>query len=697
MKTFYLPSTLFIVLIFGLFGTEAGAQWVRLSGPYGWEFNNFAAGNSTVLAGSISQGVYRSTDNGMHWTEANNGLWCPDITALGVYKQNFLAGAYDGKNNLLFLSSDNANTWAQVNTISPIEQITCFAIKDTVIFAGTYGDGVYRSTDGGYHWVKPNNGGLLHQVVSLAVIDSNIYAGTWGGAVYKSKTQGDTWYQLSIPNYNAYVSSLFILNNKLFMASGSNLFSTIDDGLNWNFISGSLPTSSYWNTVTVVGSKLYYGTNQGLYLSTDDGSNWSNIGLTNAMIEAVTVYGGNLITGTRNVGIFTSQDNGMNWLQTGALNNMMVQALASIDSNLFVGDNGQEGVFISRDNGNSYKEYNNLNHSYVYCMKTKGTDIYAGTGMAGDGGGGIFKSTDLGKNWNRIGLQGYYVSSINYNQSYLFVSSEKGIMRSSNEGATWNQVINGLPSSGASILTVMDTILFASPGTGIFKSTNNGTDWISYGLKDTVITSLLTVGDSLFAGTPYGIFRNISQDTNWVRVGFADKSIAFLELKNRMIFTETIDGLYFSNNNGISWLPISTGFDNISITSFTGNDKYLFAGSWGEGVWKRPLSEIITGITVNKNLLPSNFSLQQNYPNPFNPSTTIEYSLTSQSNIKLILYNMLGQVIQVLKTATESAGYHKVSFTANNLASGIYFYKIIAKSTDGKNEFSSVKKLMLLK
>ncbi|MDP4192992.1 MAG: hypothetical protein Q8858_15610, partial [Bacteroidota bacterium] len=186
MKSFLLQSVLIIAAMIALAGNDSNAQWVRMKGPYGWEFNQFSAGNSIILAGGPSHGIYRSTDNGLHWLEANSGITNTDITSLGLYKQNFLAGVWDGTNTLLYLSTDNANSWAQVNTISPKQSITSFAVKDSIIFLGTYGDGIYSSIDGGFHWKRPANLSLEHPVVSLLVNDKNLYAGTWGGAVYRS-------------------------------------------------------------------------------------------------------------------------------------------------------------------------------------------------------------------------------------------------------------------------------------------------------------------------------------------------------------------------------------------------------------------------------------------------------------------------------------------------------------------------------
>jgi len=70
------------------------------------------------------------------------------------------------------------------------------------------------------------------------------------------------------------------------------------------------------------------------------------------------------------------------------------------------------------------------------------------------------------------------------------------------------------------------------------------------------------------------------------------------------------------------------------------------------------------------------FNLQQNYPNPFNPSTTIEFQLKNSANVKIKVFNMLGQEIETILNGYENAGIHKIIFNGNNLSSGVYFYTL---------------------
>jgi hypothetical protein len=83
--------------------------------------------------------------------------------------------------------------------------------------------------------------------------------------------------------------------------------------------------------------------------------------------------------------------------------------------------------------------------------------------------------------------------------------------------------------------------------------------------------------------------------------------------------------------------------------------------------------------------------LKQNYPNPFNPTTTIGFTLPIESNVKISIYNLIGQKVAEVVNSKFSSGNHSVDFNATNLASGIYLYKIEAGS------FTSVKKMQLMK
>jgi hypothetical protein len=88
---------------------------------------------------------------------------------------------------------------------------------------------------------------------------------------------------------------------------------------------------------------------------------------------------------------------------------------------------------------------------------------------------------------------------------------------------------------------------------------------------------------------------------------------------------------------------------------------------------------------------PDVFVLHQNYPNPFNPTTILSYDLKTDARVKLIVYNLVGQVIQDLVDEYQPAGFYEISFDANQLPAGVYLYKLQV------GEYSSVKRMTLVK
>ena len=105
----------------------------------------------------------------------------------------------------------------------------------------------------------------------------------------------------------------------------------------------------------------------------------------------------------------------------------------------------------------------------------------------------------------------------------------------------------------------------------------------------------------------------------------------------------------------------------------------------------QPTNTSATSINGLENQNPSKFALLQNYPNPFNPSTVIGYEVPETSDVRVEVFNMVGQSVALLVNEQKSAGSHNVSFNAANLPSGIYMYRI---QTAG---FNQSKKMLLIK
>jgi hypothetical protein len=85
---------------------------------------------------------------------------------------------------------------------------------------------------------------------------------------------------------------------------------------------------------------------------------------------------------------------------------------------------------------------------------------------------------------------------------------------------------------------------------------------------------------------------------------------------------------------------------------------------------------VITSNGSKESNIPNEYKLMNNYPNPFNPSTTIKFSLKQKTDVELEIFNSLGESIKKLVDEEKAAGIHEVTFNAENLASGVYFFQL---------------------
>ena len=102
-------------------------------------------------------------------------------------------------------------------------------------------------------------------------------------------------------------------------------------------------------------------------------------------------------------------------------------------------------------------------------------------------------------------------------------------------------------------------------------------------------------------------------------------------------------------------------------------------------------ADVVTGTVIDDNPLLLDYNLYHNYPNPFNPITTITYSIREKGIVSLKVYDALGKEIKVLVHELRMPGEYKVKLNADNLSSGVYFYRMEI------NNFTASKKMLLIK
>ena len=155
------------------------AQWVQTNGPFAGDVKCFAVSGTNLFAGTYSDGIFLSTNNGTSWTEVNSGLTNISVYALAVSGTNLFAGT-DGDG--VFLSTNNGSNW--INSDLTSTYVRALAVSGTNLFAGSWG-GVFLSTNNGTSWTEVNSGLTNKDVRALAVSGTNLFAGTWNSGVWR--------------------------------------------------------------------------------------------------------------------------------------------------------------------------------------------------------------------------------------------------------------------------------------------------------------------------------------------------------------------------------------------------------------------------------------------------------------------------------------------------------------------------------
>jgi hypothetical protein len=299
-------------------------------------------------------------------------------------------------------------------------------------------------------------------------------------------------------------------------------------------------------------------------------------------------------------------------------------------------------------------------------------DFYKGRMMMAHCVNLIARSTDDGLTWSTPGIsviggdQFYFrenlVFTLGFHVTEFVVFPVDYVHLSSDYGNTWNYLgssgIWALPFYGklsSNILSLFpNDKIFANAGDFLYLSTDTCNTW-------TIISTL-----------------NIQSGLCWSS-GSSEGMLIGTEDLGVFLFSDTGDSLG-SRNEGLTNLSIHT----LSLD----NNGYAYAGT-ENGVWRRPLSEIVTLID-NELTHPTEFILEQNYPNPFNPSTVISYQLAVSSDVVLKVFDVLGNEIATLVDEYKPAGRYEVEFEAA-LPSGVYFYQLRA------GELIQTRKMILIK
>ena len=379
-----------------------------------------------------------------------------------------------------------------------------------------------------------------------------------------------------------------------------------------------------------------------------------------------------MLVGTE-AGLFRYMKAGSSWNAVdSALLQMDVSGFADGITGIIAGTLGN-GIFQSSDTGKTWTPTDTgLTDGNVYNLASQGKEVFACTPTSG------FLSTDGGLHWTgmppweaRYPPYGALYRPV-YSPPYLEIACRRllggtrsdGVFLSTDDGHSWTAVNNGFP-----------------PPIPLYE--------VGY----PSIFSLAFAGTSLIAGTDEGLFFSTDVGGQWTASdsGWVPGGVGCFASRGVDVFAGSPNGVFHSSNGGKAWRAVNAGLINPGITALAVSGTDLFAAVFEDGVWMRPLAEMIASAQDELSATQATFRLEQNYPNPFNPTTTIRYAIPRRGSVRITVFNVLGQEVGRLVDGVQDAGYHDVRFDGTRLASGIYFYRILAGG------FSQTKRFVLVR
>ncbi len=511
------------------------AQFHSPYGPFGGYIQCFAESpdGSLVYATTLGGGIFRSRDHGATWEPSWDGVLDTDVRTVAIdpldpeiaYCGTFQAG--------LFRTTDGGDTWAPATNglgsfnLGPTIHLLVCDPTNSDVYCCPLGRGLFRSTNHGDLWVPVGQGTNLPLLLNDLAIDptspSNLLAGDRASGIFRSTDHGATWTDVNqdFSGFTLFVQSLAIAPSdpsRVYCAffahntgSSGGIWTSTDGGVRWSSANNGIP--SYVNcglhSASVrrdIASTVYVSTlastQAGVFRSTDSGASWTREvqGMLDVNVNTVLcsgpapqrVYsGGGFYLG----GVFISLDGGLSWQESNdGLTGQRIYDIVRAGGDLFAAARG--AIFRMRSGETRFTycvdglpEVNSENTVYA----TLSADPFSpSTVVAGNillYRDGVFKTTDSGDHWFVTGTGNPAFNTTKNDVLFdplvpnrLYAGTyNNGIFRSTDGGATFQQINNGLTNSNVSVIgadpVTASTVYAGTGGGGVYKSTNSGDSW----------------------------------------------------------------------------------------------------------------------------------------------------------------------------------------------------------------------------
>ncbi|MFA7420547.1 MAG: T9SS type A sorting domain-containing protein [Melioribacteraceae bacterium] len=651
----------------------------NINGPFGGTFRSVKWDRNGIMFVACDGGLFTSTDNGLTWKPMIKNYYTSDSV-------NSLFIGPDG--NLIFQKGDGVYSTTSDGYQTPLgntNQMSLFGVdlKGQMYFT-KFAEGIYVTSDSGKTFRKirdTNSWGA-----DFIVLKNNKLAYTHGAYIELSTNNGIDWTTQQPVNSDPGIGWSLAADSKgnLFLCTGKEIMRTSDFGNNWSKLTS--PVQYPWSMHINSRDEILVCSQLKLYSSIDSGQNWNDEEINDYVLNYAEDKSGNMYAGTFHH-LYKRDVNKKNWYEyDSGINQARINSITMQNGKLMIMTTKE--IYTSPDMGLTWSktyaaEYGS---SRFYDFKNKDR-VFAYID------GPINYSTDYGSTWTKISPTFPYDALVDIeitNKDEIFAASNRNTLNFSNDfGKTWQTIWKGAETYVFGDLTLdkEENLLF-SYGRDVFKYdkvkqsiTNIG--YFENGVKKIVESQWGTI----YAFNSDGLYIK-TNTLKWNKIYENDRfrlSSTFVINKQNQIIIFNGNEIAISSDLGKNFIRYTFSEYLLNPISFYANDAGdYFIGTQEGGLYKAT-------IPTQKVELPAQYRLAQNYPNPFNGQTYIELSLPKQAQVKVVVFNLLGQEIEVLKNETLPLGNYKLAWDSKKLASGVYLYKIQTP------EFVETKKMILMK
>ncbi|TAL70472.1 MAG: T9SS type A sorting domain-containing protein [Bacteroidetes bacterium] len=548
--------------------SDAGKNWNKIIIDTSKSLKSiFFSNNNTGFIVGSSGIIIKTTDKGISWVKKNEGAY---LSLKSIYFVNdqvgyvagfsfveFQLGDFIGVKGLILKSTDSGDSWSLLENNFKESLKSIYFINNDIGWAVGDSGVVIKTSNSGESWFNVNIFNDSNNIVNnckkvffynplngYISLEKQIWYGSSASILYlvlKTTDGGLTWQQMNLPN-NGYVTDIIFKDNTGWMC-GYYISKTLDEGESWN--SSFIPWSSQDNTRRGFSNIFFVNDTIGwiiggrsIYKTTDGGLSWYNQKINDYVYSLKKIFFLN-----ENEGWIIANDNAILKTENGGGNlenkqhvwisqyfpNKYQENFSDIS---FINDStgiivGSNKILKTINSGNSWNDIISINDYMSFnSLSFLNDSIIYGVGFEEK----IAKSTDTGETWDIIkkGEWGFDYNKIiftNDNVGYIF--GERGVLKSTDFGNKWNNILNKKIT------------------TGYFRDSNQG--WIIVAGSQNVEKPWLNYRDTLYKTTDGGSSWNeikTNLDKHFGNVFFVDNNIGWL----------TGEGVYYTSNDGKNWI-----------------------------------------------------------------------------------------------------------------------------------------------